>query len=141
MQASPRVAGAPQKLVPLTVATIDAGRRLVVPDDQWLVPWPQPPVTWTIVPDSRSANAGERFLAYAYRDVIVTMRAVRGVEPEPAGRAIAMMTLGPRRVSIADCGPGRFDARWTCDDFSMRLTVAPTTLAGLMKVLLTVGWR
>jgi len=142
MQASPRMASAAFAHVDRIVTAIGVGSRLLVLDDLcWSTHWPQLPAGWTVVPDSGPPAPDERFVAYARGGAIVTLRAVRGDAPEPVGRLIALMTLEPRRVSIADAGPDRFDARWTCGDVGYRLTAGPTTLAAFMRLLLAIGWR
>jgi hypothetical protein len=147
MQASPRMSSAahPHAAHPYVdriVGAIGAGRRLLVPDElSWSAPWPHLDAAWTVVPGSESATSGERFLAYANGASIVTVRAVRGDEPDLPGRMVALITLGPRRVTISDCGDDRFDARWTCGDRSFRLTAGRTALGAFMKLLLSIGWR
>jgi hypothetical protein len=142
MQASPRTASAAFAHVDRIVTAIGAGGRLLVLNDLcWSKHWPQLPTGWTVVPDSGRPASGERFAAYARDGAIITLRAVRDAAPEPTGRMIALMTLAPRRVAIAEAGPDRFDARWTCGDVGYRLTAGPTTLAAFMRLLLSIGWR
>lgn len=142
MQASPRVSHPAYTYVDRIVTAIGSGRRLLVPDAlPESVPWPHLPTAWTVVSGSESASAGERFAAYANGDAIVTVQAIRAGAPDPAGRLVALVTIGPHRISIADCGDGRFDARWTCDDLDFRLTTGRYTLGAFMKLLLAIGWR
>jgi hypothetical protein len=124
------------------VSAIGAGSRLLVLDDLCLsAPWPQLPAGWTLVEGSESRTPHDHFVAYTQGDIIVTLRAVRGGGLDPAGRLIALMTLGTDRVSLFDAGPDRFDARWTRGDLDYRMTVGPAALGAFMKLLLSTGWH
>ncbi len=76
---------------------------------------------------------------------IVTMHAVTlGADPtahaEPAGRLIALVTFEPQRVSIAEAGPDRFDARWQCAGIAYRIHAGPTTLGSFMQLMMATTW-
>jgi hypothetical protein len=142
MQASHRITRPAHTYLDHATAVIDAGHRLLVRTVLPLTAWPQLPAGWAVVAGSESAVPTERFRAYTNGPAVVTMQAVPDGDLEPPGRPVALMTLGPRRVSVSAHPAGaRFDARWSCAGVDYRLSAGPTTLGEFMRLLMATGWR
>ena len=122
---------------------------------------PRLPTGWQVIADAGSVSATERFCAFhrvtgidatgtdpvgaGMTGAIVTMHAVklgtdRPAHTEPRGRLIALVTFDPQRVSIAEAGPDRFDARWQCAGIAYRLHAGPTTLGSFMQLMMAATW-
>ena len=128
-----------------TIAAVDCGSPLLsgtrlpmtVAGDHL----PAIPDAWATVPGSTSGGPTERFTAYTTeRGRIVTIHSVLGAAVDPPGRLIALVTLGRHRISVAEAGPDRFDARWQYDGRSHCLATAATTFGAFIGELLGLNW-
>jgi hypothetical protein len=99
---------------------------------------PDLPDAWIPITEGDVSTAHEVFRAYVtHGGLIATLESGAGV---PAGRLVAMVSLGGHRLSVTDPGDGRLLARWTCAGVGYQIGVCHASLAVFMELVLGLRW-